>query len=91
MKKRIEFRFSGRVQGVGFRYTACHLASLLGLTGWVYNDWDGSVVMQAQGEEENLMQMVERLENNDRFIQIEGIEKQELALEEHELSFEVKY
>ena len=48
-------------------------------------------MMQAQGEEENLMQMVERLENNDRFIRIEGIEKQELALEEHELSFEVKY
>ena len=27
--------FYGRVQGVGFRYTAKHLAHSLGLTGWV--------------------------------------------------------
>ena len=37
--------FSGRVQGVGFRFTACSLARPLGLTGWVKNCYDGDVEM----------------------------------------------
>lgn len=42
--------FHGRVQGVGFRYTAKYLARSLELTGWVTNEWDGTVVMEVQGE-----------------------------------------
>lgn len=30
--------FTGRVQGVGFRYTAEYLAQSIGLTGWVRNE-----------------------------------------------------
>ena len=41
--------FHGRVQGVGFRYTARHLADSLGLTGWVRNEYDGTVHMEVQG------------------------------------------
>lgn len=40
VRKRIIFR--GRVQGVGFRYTAKYLAQSLGLTGWVRNEYDGT-------------------------------------------------
>ena len=36
--------FYGRVQGVGFRYYAVQKANQLGLTGWVKNLYDGSVV-----------------------------------------------
>lgn len=38
VRKRIIFR--GRVQGVGFRYTAKYLAQSLGLTGWVRNEYE---------------------------------------------------
>ena len=41
--------FYGRVQGVGFRYRARHAAELYGCTGWVRNEWDGSVTMEIQG------------------------------------------
>ena len=40
---RKHYWFSGRVQGVGFRYRACYIASSLGVTGWVRNNWDGKL------------------------------------------------
>jgi len=42
--------FRGRVQGVGFRYTATHLASFHDVTGYVSNLVDGSVELVAEGE-----------------------------------------
>jgi acylphosphatase len=41
--------FSGRVQGVGFRFTAQRIAFRYGLSGFVRNLPDGSVEMLAQG------------------------------------------
>lgn len=41
--------FTGRVQGVGFRFTAFHTANRYKLTGFVRNSPDGTVEMLAQG------------------------------------------
>ncbi len=41
--------FTGRVQGVGFRFTVFHAANRYRLTGWVRNCADGGVEMIAQG------------------------------------------
>ena len=46
--------FKGRVQGVGFRYTAHRSACRFGLTGFVRNLGDGSVEMLIQGAAEDL-------------------------------------
>ncbi len=52
--RRIAIRFEGEVQGVGFRWTSKRLANQLGLTGWVRNEWDGSVSMELQGTNEQI-------------------------------------
>jgi acylphosphatase len=46
--------FSGRVQGVGFRYTCHRIASRYELRGFVKNLPDGSVEMLAQGHPEDI-------------------------------------
>jgi acylphosphatase len=42
--------YSGRVQGVGFRYTAQRLAEQFPVAGYVRNLSNGSVEMAAEGE-----------------------------------------
>jgi acylphosphatase len=46
--------FMGRVQGVGFRFTAHRMASRHQLTGFVRNLRDGTVEMLAQGPAEDI-------------------------------------
>ena len=46
--------YSGRVQGVGFRYTARDIASDLGVLGWVKNLDDGQVEVVAEAEDKVL-------------------------------------
>lgn len=80
MKKvRKHIIFSGRVQGVGFRYTACYLARPLGLTGWVKNLWDGNVEMEVQGDPAAIERLINGLESG-RFIRIDHMDVTERSL-----------
>jgi acylphosphatase len=49
---------SGRVQGVGFRYYTQIKASELGLTGWVRNQYDGTVEVTAEGIKSQLVELL---------------------------------
>ena len=69
--------FYGRVQGVGFRYTAKYLAKSLGLTGWVMNEYDGTVVMEIQGREPMIHKLLEGL-NRNGFISIDWIDSKDI-------------
>jgi len=84
-KHRLHYIFSGDVQGVGFRYTACHNAQMLGITGWVRNMYDGRVEMEAQGLTSDLTELIRQLKT-DLYINIEDIECEEIPLTE-ETSF----
>ena len=79
MMIRRHYWFSGRVQGVGFRYRAYYIAGSLGITGWVRNNWDERVEMEAQGTEESLDKMVQMLREQ-RFIWIEDVEMKEMEV-----------
>ena len=47
------------VQGVGFRYAVYRLARSLGLVGFVRNEPDGSVLIEAEGEDTKLNELIE--------------------------------
>lgn len=47
--------FSGRVQGVGFRFTVCRTASSFDVAGFVKNLMNGDVELVAEGSEQDLL------------------------------------
>jgi acylphosphatase len=56
---RRECRFSGRVQGVGFRYTVKNLAMQYNVQGYVRNLPDGRVELIMEGPDEEMNGLVE--------------------------------
>lgn len=52
--KRYAITITGKVQGVFFRNTARQVATRLGLSGFARNEPDGSVYIEAEGEEPSL-------------------------------------
>lgn len=81
--------FTGRVQGVGFRYRASYAAKGVGVTGWVKNEWDGSVMMEVQGREEQINRML-TLIHQSSYIQIDHMITKEIPLEEKESGFHIR-
>ena len=81
--------FSGRVQHVGFRYTAYYLARPLYLTGWVRNLPDGRVEMEAQGGVSQLRKLLMQLKSQPH-IHIERAEIEELPRVAWERGFKVR-
>lgn len=86
---RQHMKISGCVQGVGFRYRARYVADGLGVTGWVRNEWDGTVELEAQGTEEQINQML-RLINQGSYIRIEDIDRKSVAVIEQESGFHIR-
>ncbi len=66
-------RVSGRVQGVGFRYAVQERARSLGVSGWVRNERDGSVVAVFEGPEELVDSLVRWCRAGPRFAEVEAV------------------
>ncbi len=79
VQARWRLTFSGRVQHMGFRYTAFYLARELYLTGWVRNLSDGRVLMEAQGGVSRLRRLLVQLKSQPH-IHIERVQIEEISL-----------
>lgn len=67
--------FSGRVQGVGFRFTTCRLVGPYPITGFVQNLPDGRVLLVAEGPPQVLEQFVAEVRDTlDRYIDSAEVE-----------------
>ena len=87
---REHFVFTGRVQGVGFRFRAGYLAKHYGVTGWIRNNYDGSVEAEMQGREEALDLVIQGL-HQDSYIRIDWITRNPMEPDEKERGFSVRY
>ncbi|HTR49263.1 MAG TPA: acylphosphatase [Kofleriaceae bacterium] len=58
MARRIRAHVTGHVQGVSYRASAAAHARRLGLVGWVRNLPDGSVELEAEGDDAPLAELV---------------------------------
>ena len=87
IRKHIIFR--GWVQGVGFRWRARQAADHYGCTGWVQNEWDGTVSMEIQGTEEAIDKVIMSIESG-RYVQIENMDVMILPVDPEEYCFRTR-
>lgn len=87
---RRRFRFSGFVQGVGFRWEAKRLAGQWELTGWARNESDGTVTVEIEGGANNIGEFVRAMQGVPRF-DITGIEVEDLPCSRGETDFKIVY
>ncbi len=66
MEKRCKIKIYGKVQGVGFRYFVKRNAEGLNLFGFVRNEPDGCVYVDAEGEQEKLQELAELCDKGPR-------------------------
>lgn len=71
---RVSARITGRVQGVGFRNFTRTRAHRLGVTGWVRNERDGSVRLEAEGPRETLESLIDAVHQGPRMARVENVE-----------------
>ena len=81
--------FHGWVQGVGFRWRARQAADHYGCTGWVRNEWDGTVSMEIQGTEEAIDKVIMSIESG-RYVQIENMDSRTIPVDPEEYGFRTR-
>jgi acylphosphatase len=73
---RMRLVVSGRVQGVGFRYSTVDEAHRLALHGWVRNTRDGSVEILAEGPADMVERLVRWCESGPRSARVTSVERE---------------
>jgi acylphosphatase len=81
----------GRVQGVNFRYYTLRRANDLRLTGYVRNQWDGTVEVAAEGPRQALEQLLAFLRTGPRGAFVTQVDVKWSAPAGHFSRFEVRY
>lgn len=87
--KRLRIHVTGKVQGVFYRASAQAKAKELGLNGWVRNEADGSVLIEAEGQDQKLDKLVAWCQQGPGAAQVEGVHTEEIVPEGVN-SFEVR-
>ena len=90
-QKAIAATVTGRVQGVGYRYSVLGVAGRLGLIGWVRNAPDGSVETWAQGRGPVLDELVSFLNQGPRSARVDFVDVRPVTPDESLTSFTVRF
>ena len=87
----IQYKISGKVQGVAYRAFARDSAQKHGIVGWVRNLQDGSVECLACAEEQDLELFEVNLMQGPQWAKVDRIKKVELTEACEIKKFEVRY
>ena len=74
MKRHFKIKITGRVQGVGYRAASKSKAMELGINGFVKNNLDGSVYIEAEASDEILQKFFDWCHFGPRFSKVESVE-----------------
>jgi acylphosphatase len=85
----VKIRVTGRVQGVGFRYHTMHFAMANQISGFVKNLADGSVYIEATGNEPEVELFIEWCRNGPKWAWVESVEVQDANIKPF-LGFSIK-
>lgn len=88
MKKHIVIRITGKVQGVSFRYTTKVVADQMGVRGIIKNEKDGSLYLEAEGDDTLLEVFLEWCHEGPDRAKIEHVEVTPGVLKNYE-NFEI--
>lgn len=72
MVRHLNIRVTGKVQGVFFRASTEDKAAELGISGFVRNEPDGTVYIEAEGEEEPMSRFVEWCRQGPRHARVDA-------------------
>lgn len=86
---RKQFIATGKVQGVGFRFFVKFTATPLNITGKAENLDNGSVLIHAQGNEENIKKLTDKLFKGNGFCKLENLEESPLSVIQNETAFKM--
>jgi acylphosphatase len=85
--KTIRIKIYGHVQGVFYRMSTKEKAKELNVKGFILNDPDGSVFIEAQGDEKNLSKLIEWCKTGPKHAHIDNVEYQVIPLKKKHRSF----
>ena len=86
--KHMDIRVSGKVQGVFYRATTKAVADQLGVKGLVLNESDGSVFIEAEGDDFALEMLLEFCHKGSDRAEVEKVEVTESQMKNYR-NFEV--
>lgn len=89
MKQAFKITIKGKVQNVGFRFSTVQKAQENQITGFVRNQPDGTVYIEAEGDAQNLNRFMEWCKEGPPAAKVKDMEKEEIPLQEFS-NFHVK-
>ncbi|MBF0279329.1 MAG: acylphosphatase [SAR324 cluster bacterium] len=88
--KHFDIKVYGRVQGVSFRYYTNEKARHLGIKGFVKNQADGSVYIEAEGNEQQMGHFLDWCHEGPASAHVKNVEVRESELQNYR-NFELRY
>ena len=87
----VKIRVAGKVQGVWFRAFTLEKATELGVTGWVQNETDGAVYLEANGEKSKLDLFIDKLKQGTERSVVDDVEVEWAQAGDNWTHFDIRY